>query len=589
MPITLLQHAKVINYAKTQDLPTLPDDICQQYYADHLISFRMPRQKIPEHIIKDVHGCFRYNNIPTDTDIVCYALQTDSALAPLLLWDIAHQLSVGHSITLYEWNNEASYLEKAYFNHGLSIESKNNGSIVFRKHAALPAEADSGLEHWTFGIPVGPDDGVILNKVVEQILNLEIPHKEILLCGKPSAEFKYLDHVRIVGEDISAPPVKICTKKNRLAQEARYPNLCILHSRVFLPKQFMQAVRKFGDNYPITSFQSLYFDDYYNLIPRRYSDINKMGAYIHHNKVVTNSKDAELESFNKNTFIYIERSDFGYAHPLLNSPNRYITGSLYIAKRNVWLSSPQNDQLNWNEFEDIEFGLRHEKFGIPHRINPYALTQSIISRPILSLAGYTNNEHVGNHSYISCRSFMERLPTRRKPLLKISLEQGLINLQKYQQKYVPAELHINFDLSTLKNNKKRVNAIIQLLYSSRLPLRKSEFEQFIKDYEKWLLGDAITYNALTSLQNNIMKGDVDIRYSLIAEHIYLLNQLAFRPKRGCFYRKECDYFITPHWLVKFGSLISAFLLWRKRKKYIYVMGGPLTLYRFILESTPFIK
>jgi hypothetical protein len=178
---------------------------------------------------------------------------------------------VGGSIRFIDDPVDTFQLERKYFIDAFRCIERKADSAHFVKEAALPAEAGS-LDEWTFGIPVGPEDATLLNVCVKRILELDVPKKEILLCGRPADNFRYWDHVRVVGEDITAPPVQICRKKNRIAQEARYENLCIIHDRVFLPHNFHEAVQRFGGAFPLTGFQSLYFDDKWNLAPRRYSD-----------------------------------------------------------------------------------------------------------------------------------------------------------------------------------------------------------------------------------------------------------------------------------------------------------------------------
>ncbi|MFH7439462.1 hypothetical protein RA269_28935, partial [Pseudomonas syringae pv. tagetis] len=81
-------------------------------------------------------------------------------------------------------------------------------------------ESNDDLDSWTFGITVGPGDATVINAAVKRILEIDILHKELLLCGTPGSNFAYFDKVGIVGEDITAPPVQIGKKKNRLALEA---------------------------------------------------------------------------------------------------------------------------------------------------------------------------------------------------------------------------------------------------------------------------------------------------------------------------------------------------------------------------------
>jgi hypothetical protein len=75
-------------------------------------------------------------------------------------------------------------------------------------------------------IPTGPEDATLLNVAVKRILELNIQEKEILLCGRPGENFKYWDHVRIVGEDISAPPSKF-HEKEPTCSRGTYENLCM--------------------------------------------------------------------------------------------------------------------------------------------------------------------------------------------------------------------------------------------------------------------------------------------------------------------------------------------------------------------------
>lgn len=69
-----------------------------------------------------------------------------------------------------------------------------------------------------------------------------------------------------------------------------------------------------------------------------------------------------------------------------SSTTAYATGSMYLCKRSLWKFCPQNENLNWIEFEDLEHAYRASDAGIPSRVNPHTLTQSLISRPLLGRA-----------------------------------------------------------------------------------------------------------------------------------------------------------------------------------------------------------
>lgn len=272
MKTTHLQHHPGLEYISTGKLRELPENLPLPHECSSFVSFRKHPSRKPDLIIKKLHAAQRPREIYGNGSYCFYAVQSDSPLAPLLLWDAAHFLSIGEKITVIEDTSVDFYLDREYFTGSLKAIARSPKSVTYEKTSKLAAEVDDDLDSWTFGIPVGPEDATILNAVVKRIMEIDIPNKEIILCGTPGSNFAYFDKVSIVGEDISAPPVQICKKKNRLALEAKYSNLVILHDRVFLPKHFGEMVRRFGPRYPLMTLQSMFFDNQVSMHPRRYSD-----------------------------------------------------------------------------------------------------------------------------------------------------------------------------------------------------------------------------------------------------------------------------------------------------------------------------
>jgi hypothetical protein len=475
-----LQYRSKMGYVSAKYLPRIPDRLLGEAGEDLVISLRKAESLRPDLLLKRVSAITRLDPGMART-VSFVGVHADSALAPLWIWDVAHALPVGGSIRFIDDPVDTFQLERKYFIDAFRCIERKADSAHFVKEAALPAEAGS-LDEWTFGIPVGPEDATLLNVCVKRILELDVPKKEILLCGRPADNFRYWDHVRVVGEDITAPPVQICRKKNRIAQEARYENLCIIHDRVFLPHNFHEAVQRFGGAFPLTGFQSLYFDDKWNLAPRRYSDFGvSLRLATQTSEGLSRSETLQTTRYAASVFPRIETAGFLFANAHRLSRNTYPTGSLYLVKRSVWQSCPQDENLHWIEFEDVEHGERAASMGIPSRVNPYGLTQSMISRPILSVLGAAHVE-TSNGMRALYRSPLMGGPWPRKPLIKKTKAQAVADMARFVKTWVP-----NGDIGALPavaiDSRTRLRTTAIAVNAVMLPLRRDVIERFIGDYE----------------------------------------------------------------------------------------------------------
>jgi hypothetical protein len=579
MSIIQLQHDPRLAYPANKDLPGLSQHAQQIAEVTTIITFRDTGGVKPAVIYKNVTGCSRFLNFPKG-DLVFFGIENDSPLAALILWDAAHQLPIGASITLQHDFVQQSYLERDYFQPAFSIEHRDEQQLVLRKTAALLAEQDAGLDRWSFCIPTGPGDVTGLNMVVKRILELAIPEKEILLCGRPDKNFQYWDKVRIVGEDIPGPPIWITRKKNVLAQAARFENLCILHDRVFLPLNFMQAIRAFGDKFPFTAFQSLWFDDVLNLLPVRYSDYG-CASEEHIADVVAGDTGNYTSAFVSSLFPDIEKQNFKHGNPLRHHRGSYLTGSLYIVKRQVWLHTPQNEDLCWNEFEDIEQAKRCNIHGIPHRIMPGAFTQSLFARPILYPAGYSSY-FASNGTTQLTRKVLPLPAHLLKPLIKISETGANKRLARFSAKYCSGG-HVRF-----ASEPDALTKIISIIYTAQLPFRHSAISEFIDDVERDVLCDQLGYSAKHWLTEQFVCNRSHAKINFGRHFNEIMLQFAQRPHGRRFYQSILDYFPERSWKVKLGSLFSAWRLARMNGDFLYHPDGWRGYYKAILDSTPFI-
>lgn len=525
-----------------------------------------------------VNGTTRYTR-EIESDVVLYNIKSTSPFYAQIFWDIAHSLQVGQKIYVYEETNGPCLLEAEYYQTSFKILESNKFINVYQKESLLLCEENKGLDSWTFGIPAGPEDPVFLNKTVKRILQLGFEDFEIIICGKPNKEFKYFDKVKIVGEEIKAPPVHITKKKNKIAEHATKKNLCILHDRVLLPSNFKEAILKFGDLYPIVGFQSYYFSDYYNVIPRKYSDFNTLSERL--------TKHIVLEDFDKKSTKSVANNfNFYYQNPLRTDFGKdYLTGSLYICKSALWRNYPQNENLFWDDYEDVEFGSRAALKGIPSIINPFTITQSMNARSLLHYYGYISTISKKGKIKLT-RSITETVFFgRRKPIFRITEKEAIKKMLYFAEKYCLDEsVLINISSSKL-TGKGRLNAIIKIVNNLQLPIW--QVDEFVTDLNRNILFEAMPpeqqKDMIDYLSSNAWPQD---KKRSIVNLPILHNQLSNSIGHSLFTKSSKDWYVKKTIFLILGSWLSAFNL-----KYLYTGSYlPMSireLKNIILDTTMF--
>lgn len=535
------------------------------------------------------------------THISLIGLVSDSRFNYLLFWDIFHTLPIGAKIIVIEEFDYDTAYDKRYYEKCIRLEKQyTKNGFNFREYLKIDAsmvEKESGLDEWSFGIPTGPGDPTFLNASVKRILELPIKKKEIILCGIPSVDFKYFDKVKIVGEDIPAPPVHITKKKNLIVKSASYKNLCIIHDRVLLPLNFIDAMQKYGDRFSFLGFTSLYFQDTANFYGFRYSDyaialgnINFLKTYL--------SKNSSTNIFSKEVFSNFEKSiniSTMYANEYYG--NAYLTGSLYIFKKSLWEFVPQNEKLFWAEFEDLEQGFYAYDSGVPSRINPYAYTQTLFARVLLNLPQHLLKSLSGGKSSIT--RFKQSILTKvigiffeKKPLLKISELNYKKQLLKFASIYLKEYDFYTIQVFLTKNTRITQFQILLLttyiLKNITYNLLDKTFQQKLtNDLEKYIFNELIPYSMKEYIKTSIYSSK-DIYQGIVSDRGIFTKIISKDFRKKLFFNNMRDYFVEDSLKVKIGTFLFVLFLKLSRRKDIY-KDNFWTMYNNIVFSTPFKK
>jgi hypothetical protein len=185
---------------------------------------------------------------------------------------------------------------------------------------------------WSFCITTGYDDVDKLQEVVDSIRSLTIPNYEILFIGDQTG----LPDGSLIGEDVthihfddSVKPRWITRKKNILAQTAQYENLAMMHDYHVFDIWWYSHFLQFEQAWDICSCQQLFINGH--RVPMDWSLWDKPGA----------GRAWALPYDNWDETQYM-----------------YLAGAFFIVKKDVMLAEPLNEDLLWNEEEDVEWSLR---------------------------------------------------------------------------------------------------------------------------------------------------------------------------------------------------------------------------------------
>lgn len=467
-------------------------------------------------------------------------VQSLTSLGPLILWDLAHACPVGGEIVLVDQPAAlpGNPLERAYYRDWLAASASEPGRRVYRKTAPAPAQADAGLDRWSFCLPIDAPNRDFLERLVDRVASLGLAETEILVACPQERHAELPPGVRAVA---TTPGMRLGAKKNLLADQAALPNLCIFHDRLLPPRNFAAAMAAFGDHYPLCGLQNIAIDPETGAISR-YSDYHvEVGA--------TASQVAAVDrSGNPTGALYADllhlrqswRSRFVEASIFEYSEAAYVTGSLYLAKRSVWRAVRQDETIDWACLEDVEFGHRAiERFGVPMRVNPFAFARTERIRLIMTGAA----EGQGPDSFAEAfprPGQAADAPPKAPAALGISESDYRGRLLDYCALWLPPE-NLNearrriaaCDLSDMRD---LAHLIVALLHLSVVRRTEAEIGRHLTEFSRLVLMSPMDRAVVALITARAMRGGPYA--DEIARSAYVSHMLAAGETRPLFAREE---------------------------------------------------
>ena len=190
---------------------------------------------------------------------------------------------------------------------------------------------------FSFGIITNNNN--YLNDIINSIYKQNIENFEIILIGNSNIKE---DNIKNISFDESKKNNWITKKKNLITENSSYDNIVFLHDYIIFDDNWYKGFLKFGNNWDIcmniienadgSRFRDwcLWYYDIIQIVP-------------------------EIKQTNELLLPY----------DVLNlSKIMYISGSYWIAKKRVMQEFPLNEDLVWDESEDVEWSKRvREKYN----------------------------------------------------------------------------------------------------------------------------------------------------------------------------------------------------------------------------------
>lgn len=197
---------------------------------------------------------------------------------------------------------------------------------------------------FTFGIITDFKNEPKLLNLISSIENQNIINYQIILVGsmrdlKKHNLYENKPKVTFIDFDETEKKGWITKKKNLVTNAAKYENIVYLHDYLLLDSNWYSGFKRFGNNFDIC------INKIYNSDGSRYRDWCLSPQNF---KNIDSKLEDKLEYLLPYTEIGLSRY-------------MYISGAYWVAKKNVMIQYPLNEDLSWGDGEDIEWSHRVRK------------------------------------------------------------------------------------------------------------------------------------------------------------------------------------------------------------------------------------
>jgi hypothetical protein len=181
---------------------------------------------------------------------------------------------------------------------------------------------------FTFGIITAGGNEALINTIIDSIELQNIPNYEIIIVGSCAIE---RSHLKVIPFDETVRKAWITKKKNLITANASYENIVFLHDYIKLEPGWYNGQVISGNDFQIRMDKIINYDG------TRFRD---WCIWPHNSNLMD-------QVIGRNCLI-----PYNITHL---SKYMYISGSYWIAKKDVMLEYPLDENRAWGEGEDVEW------------------------------------------------------------------------------------------------------------------------------------------------------------------------------------------------------------------------------------------
>lgn len=186
---------------------------------------------------------------------------------------------------------------------------------------------------FTFGIITEGRSDQFLNQVIDSIEQQNIPEYEVIIVGNSLVSRK---NTKVIPFDESVKNAWITKKKNLITDNAKYENIVYSHDYVVFEHDWYQGFLEFGEDYKICMTKIVNAD---------YSRFRDWVIWPHNDSITD-----EIVRVNRECIIPYDITHL--------TKHQYISGTYWVAKREVMKEYPLDEKLSWGEAEDVIWSIQ---------------------------------------------------------------------------------------------------------------------------------------------------------------------------------------------------------------------------------------